>query len=128
MDMVKIAVLGIAGILTSLFVREWKTQFSVLISMATCMLIFFCVVTRMQSMADVFSQMTQYIAIRESYLQILLKIVGISYVADFASNICKDAGFSAVAGQIELSGKITVLAVSTPIVLALLNTITEYLK
>ncbi len=128
MDMVKIAVLGIAGILTSLFLREWKTQFSVLISMATCMLIFFCVVTRMQSMADVFSQMTQYIAIRESYLQILLKIVGISYVADFASNICKDAGFSAVAGQIELSGKITVLAVSTPIVLALLNTITEYLK
>lgn len=128
MDMVKIAVLGIAGILTSLFVREWKAQFSVLISMATCLLIFFCIITRMQSMAGVFSQMTQYVSIRESYLQILLKIVGISYVADFASNICKDAGFSAVAGQIELSGKITVLAVSTPIVLALLNTITEYLE
>lgn len=128
MDMVKIAVLGIAGILTSLFVREWKAQFSALISMATCLLIFFCIITRMQSMAGVFSQMTQYVSIRESYLQILLKIVGISYVADFASNICKDAGFSAVAGQIELSGKITVLAVSTPIVLALLNTITEYLE
>lgn len=127
MDMIKIAVLGIAGILTSLFVKEWKTQFSVLISMATCMLIFFCVVTRMESMAGVFSELTQYIAIRESYLEILLKIVGISYVADFASNICRDAGYSAVAGQIELSGKITVLAVSTPIVLALLNTIAEYL-
>ncbi len=128
MDMIKIAVLGIAGILTALFVKEWKTQFSVLISMATCMLIFFCIVTRMESMADVFSELTSYLSIRESYLQILLKIVGISYVADFAANICKDAGYSAIAGQIELSGKITVLAVSTPIVLALLRTVTEYLQ
>ena len=128
MDKIEIAVLGIAGILTALFVKEWKTQFSVLISMATCMLIFFCIVTRMGSMADVFSELTSYLSIRESYLQILLKIVGISYVADFAANICKDAGYSAIAGQIELSGKITVLAVSTPIVLALLRTVTEYLQ
>ena len=128
MDMIKIAALGIAGIIMALFLKEWKSQFSILISMATCMLIFFCVVTRIGSMADVFSELTQYISIRESYLEILLKIVGISYIADFASNICKDAGYSAVAGQIELSGKISVLAVSTPIVLALLNTISEYLS
>ena len=128
MDMIKIAVLGIAGIMTSLFVKEWKSPFSVLISMATCMLIFFCVITRLQSMAGVLSELTQYIAIKNSYLEILLKIVGISYIADFAANICKDAGYSAVAGQIELSGKISVLAVSTPIVIALLNTISEYLN
>lgn len=128
MDMIKIAVLGIAGVLTALFLRECKSQFSVLISMATCMLIFFCILTRMESMAGVFSELAQYIAIKDSYLSILLKIVGISYVADFAANICKDAGYSAVAGQIELSGKITVLAVSAPIVLALLSTISEYLR
>lgn len=128
MDMVKIAVLGIAGVLTSLLVKEWKPQFSALVSMAACLLIFFCVITRMQSMAGVFADLAQYVAIKDSYLKILLKIVGISYVADFAANICKDAGYSAVAGQIELSGKISVLAVSTPIVLALLNTVADYLR
>lgn len=128
MDMLKIAILGIVGVLTSLFVKEWKSQFSVLISMATCMLIFFCVLTRMQSVANVFSELTQYIAIKDSYLEILLKIVGISYIADFAASICRDAGYSAVAGQIELSGKISVLTVSTPIVLALLSTISDYLS
>lgn len=128
MDMIKIGILGIAGVLMSLFVREWKPQFSVLISMATCTLIFFCAISRIQAMAGVFSQLVQYITVKESYLKILLKIVGIAYIADFAANICRDAGYSAVAGQIELSGKISVLTVSTPIVLALLNTISEYLK
>ncbi len=128
MDMIKIAALGIAGILTSLLVKEWKPQFSVLISIATCIMIFFCAITRIQSMAGLLSELNQAVVLKESYLQILLKIVGISYIADFASNICKEAGYAAVAGQIELSGKISVLAVSTPIVLALLNTISEYLR
>ncbi|MDO4344479.1 MAG: stage III sporulation protein AD [Eubacteriales bacterium] len=127
MDMLKIGALGISGILMSLLVREWKPQFSVFISMATCIVIFFCAVKRIEAMAEVFSGLTQYIAVQESYLKILLKIVGISYIADFAASICKDAGYSAIAGQIEISGKISVMAISTPIVLALLNTISEYL-
>lgn len=127
MDMIKIGILGIAGVFMSLFVREWKPQFSTLISMATCTLIFFCAISRIQAMAGAIAQLAEYITVKEAYLKILLKIVGIAYIADFAANICRDAGYSAVAGQIELSGKISVLTVSTPIVLALLNTISEYL-
>lgn len=127
MDMIKIGILGIAGVFMSLFVREWKPQFSTLISMATCTLIFFCAISRIQAMAGAIAQLAEYITVKEAYLKILFKIVGIAYIADFAANICRDAGYSAVAGQIELSGKISVLTVSTPIVLALLNTISEYL-
>lgn len=127
MDMIKIAVLGIAGILSALFVKEWKPSFSVLVSMATCVLVFFFTISRISSMAGALSELTQFVSVKESYLQILLKITGIAYIADFAANICRDAGYSAVAGQIEISGKISVLAVSTPVVLALLNTISEYL-
>ena len=128
MDMLKIGVLGIAGVFLSLFVREWKPQFSALISNATCTLIFFCAISRIQALAGVIAQLVQYLTVKEAYLKILLKIVGIAYIADFAASICRDAGYSAVAGQIELTGKISVLTVSTPIVLALLNTISEYLQ
>lgn len=50
-----------------------------------------------------------YIALKDSYLSILLKIIGITYIADFSSNVCKDAGYSAIAGQIEIFGKISIL-------------------
>ena len=39
------------------------------------------------------------------YLQVLLKMIGISYIAEFGAEICKDAGFGAVAGQIEFLEK-----------------------
>ena len=61
------------------------------------------------------------------YLQVLLKMIGISYIAEFGAEICKDAGFGAVAGQIEFFGKISILAVSAPVMLALLETITGFL-
>lgn len=128
MDMVKTGVLGIAGIVLALLLKEEKPQFSVLVSMATCILIFFCAIARIEAMADALAQLAGYISVKDSWLHILLKIVGISYIADFTANICRDAGYTAIAGQIEISGKISVLAISTPIVMALLNTISEYLQ
>lgn len=128
MDMVKIGVLGIAGVLTGLMVREMKPQFSTIISMAACVVIFFYAVSRLEALAELFQEMTGYVTIQDGYLEILLKIVGISYIADFASGICRDAGFSAVAGQIELFGKISVLTISTPVVLALLDTVSGFLR
>lgn len=57
-----------------------------------------------------------------------MKIIGITYIAEFASDICKDAGHAAIANQIQIFGKLSVLAVSMPIVLALLETINGFLS
>lgn len=127
MDMIKIGILGMVSILLALLLKEWKPQFSVLISMTACILIFFTALTRMGSMAEIFAELTKQISFKESYMRILLKIIGISYVADFSSNLCKDAGYSAIAGQIEIFGKISVLTVSVPVVMALLSTVSELL-
>lgn len=128
MDMVKIGVLGIAGVLAGLLLKEMKPQFTIMVSMAACVVIFFYAISRLEALAELFREMTGYVTIQDSYLEILLKIVGISYIADFASGICRDAGFSAVAGQIELFGKISVLTISTPVVLALLDTVSGFLR
>ena len=54
-------------------------------------------------------------------------MTGITYIAEFASGICKDAGYGALGGQIEIFGKLSILAVSMPIVLALLETLQGFL-
>lgn len=127
MDMIKIGVLGISGVLTAILLKESKPQFSTLISMTVCVVIFFYALSKIAAAAGIFSNLTDYVTIKEPYLEILLKIVGVSYIADFAASLCKDAGFSAVAGQIEIFGKISVLTISTPVVVALLDTISAFL-
>ena len=54
---------------------------------------------------------------------ILLKIMGISYIAEFVSDIAKDSGYSALSNQIQIYGKITILVVSVPILESLINCI-----
>ena len=48
--------------------------------------------------------------------------------AEFAAGICKDAGYGAVGTQIEIFGKLSVLAVSMPILLALIETLQVFLS
>ena len=114
--MIKIAVLGITGILLALFLKETRPVFAVLISMASCMLIFFCAVEKLRYLSESLQQLQSYTNIKDAYVKILFKMIGITYIGQFSAGICKDAGYGAV-------GKISVLATGTPVLLALFETI-----
>lgn len=53
-------------------------------------------------------------------------MVGITYVAEFSSNLCRDAGFGAIGNQIEFFGKVMIIAVSMPVIKSLIQTISEF--
>lgn len=125
--MVKIAALGIVGILCALFVKEMKAPYGTLISLAVCILLFFFSITKLEYLTDAMGRIEDYISLDSSYIKVLLKIIGITYLADFSSNLCKDAGYSAVAGQIEVFGKLAILGLGMPMLLALLDTVQAFL-
>lgn len=127
MTMLKISCLGIAGVLCALFLKEVRSPFVPLISLGTCVLIAFFGLYKLEYVMDMIQTMEQYLSVKNAWFQILLKITGITYLADFSANLCKDAGYSAIAGQIEIFGKISILAISSPIILALIETIHSYL-
>ena len=54
-------------------------------------------------------------------------MVGITYIGQFSAGICRDAGHQATAGQIELFCKLSVMVLSIPVLMALLDTIQEFL-
>lgn len=127
MNMIKIACLGLSGVLLGLFLKQIKSPFAEIISLATCLLIIFYSMTKLSFVFELINMLDTYLSGQKDYFRILLKIIGITYVADFSSNICRDAGYSAIAGQIEIFGKISILAISSPIIIALLETIYEFL-
>ncbi len=57
------------------------------------------------------------------YVETILKIIGIAYIAEFAAQITKDAGQGAIASKIELGGKVLILAMAVPILTVLIETI-----
>ena len=125
--MIKIACLGFAGMLLAGLLKHSHSPYAELISLAASLLIIFCTLTKLASVFEMLERLRGYVSMQEGYFRILLKIIGITYVADFSSSICLDAGYKAIAGQIEVFGKISVLAVSSPIILALLDLISAML-
>ena len=125
--MIKIALIGIVGILLALQIKAVKPEYAVYLCMGVSLLIFMGVTEQLQIIVDAIQVIETYLPLDQRYIKILLKIVGITYIAEFSSGICKDAGYGSLGSQIEIFGKLSVLAVSMPILLALLDTVQQFL-
>ena len=128
MDMIKIAMIGLAAVLLALQVKVGRPEYEIFLTMAACLCIFFFLVTTLQIVLNAINQIQNYIRLDSRYVAILLKMIGITYVAEFSASLCRDAGYQAVAGQIELFGKLSILVSSMPVLLALLETISQFLS
>lgn len=125
--MLKIAAIGIVAVLLAIQFKSGKSEYGTYISLAACIIIFSLGIFKLEMIIDTIKKIQSYIVIKQTYIVILIKIIGITYIAEFASNLCKDAGHGAIANQIELVGKLTILSMSMPILMALLETINDFL-
>lgn len=125
--MVRVAFLGIAGILMALQLKALKPDYSVYLCLGVSLLICSYVAEELSVIMDGLEAVQACLPLDAGYIRILMKIMGITYIAEFASDLCKDAGYQTVAGQIQVFGKLSVLAVSIPVLTALLDTIQAFL-
>ena len=128
MSMIQIGLIGIIGALLSIQFKGGKSEYGIYISVAISIFIFACIVDRLELFVKTMSQVSQYIKIDTSYIATMLKMIGITYIAEFSSSVCKDAGYQTIAVQIEIFSKLTILALGLPVLLALLETIQEFLS
>lgn len=128
MDLIRVSVLGIAGIFLGMFLKETKAQYSMYVSIAICLCLVGYSISRLVSLFGDIREIQSYIPINSEYVTTLLKILGISYIGQFSASLCKDAGYSSIAGQIELFCKLSIMVVSMPILLVLLETVGEFLS
>ena len=125
MNVWKVGILGIAGVMLAGQFKSSKAEYGLYIGFTVCLLIFSFAVSGLSSVFSNMKGLEQYIGQNTTYFRILLKVTGITYICELCSGICKDAGYSSVAGQIEIFGKLSVLAAGMPILLAILESIQE---
>lgn len=127
MDILKISILGISAALLALILKSYRPEYSHYISIAVCICIFMFVGTKLEQMIGYMEKMQDMIDLDHAYMWMILKMIGVTYVAEFTANICKDCGYQTIAGQIELFAKLSILALGMPVMLAFMETIGELL-
>lgn len=127
MNMLTLGAAGIAAVLLAVWMKGVKAEYGIFVVIAAQLFFLFYGTGRLGEILDTVRQLEQYIKIRPVYLITLLKMTGITYSAEVASGICKDAGYASLGKQIEIFGKLTILAVSMPVLLALFGTLDQIL-
>lgn len=127
MEVIKIVMIGITGVLLALFLKETKPEYSVYLSLAVGICILGYAVGKLSYLFESIKKIQEFLPVDEKYVTILLKMTGATYIGQFSATICKDAGYAAIAGQIELFVKLYLMALSLPVLLALIETIHNFL-
>ncbi|HBQ63365.1 MAG TPA: stage III sporulation protein AD, partial [Clostridiales bacterium] len=109
MDILKIAGIGILGTFLALMLKQYRPELAVLTGAVTGLLIFFIAASKIGGVLDFLKTNALGTGLDAGLLQTMMKITGIAYISEFASDLCRDAGESSMASKIEMGGRILIL-------------------
>lgn len=128
MDIYKIVAVSIVAVLLITILKSVKKDdFALIVTIITAVILFTIVLVKLESITSLLEKLIQKSGINKEYLTLLLKVTGISYVIELATNICKDAGNSAIASKVEMLGKISIVVLTIPILTSVISTVLNIL-
>ncbi|MBQ1821269.1 MAG: hypothetical protein II117_06665 [Clostridia bacterium] len=120
--MERLVLIALIGSVTAMQMRSVRQEYAVLIGGATAAFLLADTLIRVTGLSDVFLRACGEYGVPSALPGTVLKILGIAYLTEFGVNVSKDAGQHAVAGTLEIGGKLLMLSCSLPAVVSLLET------
>ena len=121
MEILQVVGLCIVATVIIIVLKTQRPEIAIQISILTGIVVFFIVLGKLSAVLDLLNSYAKKVSIDMAYINILLKIIGIAYIAEFGAEVCKDAGESAIASKIELAGKVVIIVMSVPIMTSMLD-------
>jgi stage III sporulation protein AD len=123
LEIAQVVGLAIVAVVLLLFIRPQRPEMAVLLSLVVGVAIFFMVVQRLEAVIDFLRDLAGRARVDSLFLNTILKIIGIAYIAEIGAQVCRDAQETAIAGKVELAGKLLILFLAMPIVMAILEAV-----
>ncbi len=128
MEILQIVGLGLVTAIIIILVKQANSPtVAIILSILVGATIFLMMLTKIGAIIDILQQLADRANVNQFYLATILKIIGIAYIAEFGSQMCKDSGESAIASKIEFAAKILVMILAIPIFAAILESIIRLL-
>lgn len=126
-DIIKIIAVGLIAVIIIIIIKQYKPEFAIYVSIITGAIILYMIFGKLQGIINLLQNISSKVGVNSQFLSLLLKITGIAFLAEFAINICKDAGEGAIASKIEIGSKVIIVSMSIPIISSLLDVILKLL-
>ncbi len=122
-EILQVVGMGLVATFLVLLVKEHNENIALLLTIFVSGAMFLFLVDKISEVIRMIERIAISANVNIIYIETILKIIGIAYIAEFATQISKDAGQSAIASKIELGGKIIILAMAIPIMTTIIDTV-----
>jgi len=128
MEIVKIVGIGIVATVLSVILKRTRSELALFISLITGVIIFTMILGELSYVIETLNNLSRRINIEFAYFSTILKIIGMAYLIEFGAQISRDADEEGIAMKIELGGKVIIMVLAIPILLALMELIIKILS
>ena len=104
---------------------HYNKEFSLYIAISVIVVVSGFVFLTLSPISDLIEELFTRSGLSNDFIIILFKSVGICYITELSSEICKDNGQGAISVIAELSGKIALIVVSLPLTKSIIEIITD---
>jgi len=127
MEIVQIVGLGLVATILALVIKEQKPLFAFLLAVTSGVIIFAFLIGKISDVIRILERLAVHANLNMVFLETILKIIGIAYIAEFGAQMTRDAGQGAIASKIELAGKVLILVMAVPIIQIIIETVIDLL-
>lgn len=117
MDFIKIGLFAILFAVLFCFVKRENGSVGIVLSIAGTICIGLIFLSKISSYYPQINALSQYYVFQNGYISLLFKLIGITYICEFASGVCKESGLFSMADQITILGKISICGFAIPLIL-----------
>lgn len=128
MNILSVAVLAVVSVILLAALRPKNAEIALMLGIAASVLVLVGVLSQAGEVVATIQSIVAAAQISTDYIAILLKVIGICLVTEFAVNTCRDAGSQTLAGNVSLAGKILVTVTALPLYADILNTVVHLLS
>lgn len=121
MSLISVVFAAVIVVLIALKLREMGSGYGILMSIGACVMMMYFVIGRFRQITGYIDRLVSYVSVDITYIDIILKMIGIAYICQFATDICRDAGYQAIASQVEMAGKISLILLSMPVLMSVID-------
>ena len=127
MEIFKIIGIALLTCFVAIIVRQVKPEFYIFVVICGCIAILFLILNKFTDVFLYFNKIIEKTNIDASLFTIIIKIMGIAYLTEFAANICIDTNNTSLAEKISLAGKVIIICMAMPLITSRLDIIISIL-
>ena len=128
MELVRILGVGLVTAVAAILLRGTKPELSFAVTIAGSVVILLFSIDLLSQTFDIFRQIGEKTGINSSLIKLMVKVIAIGYLVEFAAGVVEDFGAKSVADKLIFAGKVIIFSVSLPVLQTLLSLIGSFLE